>query len=305
MKSECAIVRNGPGRGGPDDRADFLGDFGCVAFAAANHGKLYPDGRAGVIFVFDFGFGERGAVVNAPVDWLAPAVDVALLHEIEKSAGDGGLVLMAHRQIGIVPATENAEALEIFFVLLDVAGGELPAELSEFGRRHFPFSTQLFFHLRFDGQSVAIPSRHVRRVMPRHAPGLYDEIFEDFVQAGTQMNFPCGIRRPVVQNEKRFAFPRIQDALVDVSYMPSFELLGLVLRQAGLHWEIRFRQVKGFLQFQWFGHRFERSNSSFVACIPSLVLARICTNSRPYLSYDFFGRTCRTVTRCTTGNIGK
>src|SRR6266436_2845100 len=306
MKSERAIVRNGPRRGGPDDGAHIVTNFRGVAFAAANHGKLYPDGRAGVVFVFDFGFGERGAVVDAPVDWLAPAIDVTLLHEIEKGTGNGGFVFMAHRQIGIVPAAENAETLEIFFVLLDVAGGELPAELSEFCRRHFPFSTQLFFHLRFDGQSVAIPSRHVRRVVPRHAPGLYDEILEDFVQAGTKMNFPSGIGRAIVQNKEGLAFSGIQDALVDVSSVPGLELPGLVLRQTGLHGKIRFRQVEGFLQFQWFGHRFARSNNSFVACMPSLILARICrTDSRPYSPYDFFDRTYRTATRCTTGNIGK
>src|SRR5260370_39709720 len=83
------------------------------------------------------------------------------------------------------------------------------------------------------------------------------------------MNFAGRVWRAVVQNEEGLTFPRIQDALVDISCMPGFELLGLVLRQAGLHGKVRFGQVKGFLQFQWFGHRFARSNNSFVAFMPS------------------------------------
>src|SRR2546430_7754101 len=51
---------------------------------------------------------------SAPVHRLAPAVDVTFLHEIQKRARDGGLVLMAHRQIRIVPPAENAQPFEIF-----------------------------------------------------------------------------------------------------------------------------------------------------------------------------------------------
>ena len=225
-----------------------------------------------MIFVLDFGFRQRGAVVEAPIHRLASAVDVALFHEIQERAGDRGLVFMAHGQVGIIPTAENAEALEIFLVLLDVTQGELPAHLSKIGRRHFSFSAQLFFHLRFDGQAVAIPSRHVRGVMARHALGLDHEVLEDFVQPGAEMNFAGGIGRPIVQHEQRLAFPRFQDALVDVAGIPGFELFWLVLRQAGLHGKIGFRQVQSFLQFQWFGHSDKRLKFSLFACVPPFFL---------------------------------
>src|SRR5260370_35484211 len=83
------------------------------------------------------------------------------------------------------------------------------------------------------------------------------------------MNFAGRVWRAVVQNEEGLTFPRIQDALVDISCMPGFELLGLVLRQAGLHGKVRFGPFKGFLQFQWFGHRFAVTNNSFVAFMPA------------------------------------
>ncbi len=186
---------------------------------------------------------------------LAAAVDVTLFHEIEERTGNGGFVFMAHRQIRIVPTAENAEALEIFFVLLDIAQGELAAELAEFRGRYFAFSAQFLFHLGFDGQAVAIPAGNVGCVMPSHALGFDHEILEDFVEASAKMDFASGIWRAVVQDEERLAIARFQDAFVDVAAVPSLELLGLVLRQAGLHRKIGFRQVQRFLQFEWFGHR--------------------------------------------------
>ena len=161
---------------------------------------------------------------------------------------------MAHRQIGIVPAAENAQTLEILLVLLDVSQRELAAQLSKLRRRHLPFSAQLLFHLRFDRQAVAVPSGHVWCVMPRHALGFDDQILEDFVQPSAEMNFTRGIRRPVMQNKEWLALPHLQNALVDVSSMPGFELFWLVLWQAGLHRKIRFWQIQGLLQFEWFGH---------------------------------------------------
>jgi len=98
MKGEGAIVRNRPWRGGPDDGADIGSDLRGCASAADDSWELHPDGWAGVIFVFDFRFRKGRAVVNTPIDRLAPAVDVTLLHEIQERARNGGLVFMAHRQ---------------------------------------------------------------------------------------------------------------------------------------------------------------------------------------------------------------
>src|SRR5580704_9651003 len=172
--------------------------------------KFVPhvDGGAGVIFVFDFGFGERGAVDETPINRFPAAIDVALFDEIEERASDGGLVFMAHSQIGIVPAAKNAEALEIPLVLLDKARGELTAELSKLSGGNFPFSTELFFDLGFDGQAVAVPAGNVGSVMPCHAFRSNDQILEYFVEAGAEMDFARGIRRAIMQNEKGLACAR-------------------------------------------------------------------------------------------------
>jgi len=57
MERERSIVRNGPRRSGPDDGGDIGADF-CVL--GTDHGKFDPDGRAGMVFMFNFCFGERG-----------------------------------------------------------------------------------------------------------------------------------------------------------------------------------------------------------------------------------------------------
>src|SRR5260370_4393246 len=187
--------------------------------------KLHTDRGYRGVYVLDFRLRQRGAVNEATVDRLAPAVDVALFHEIEKRASDGRLVLMAHRQVRIVPPAENAQALEILLVLLDVAHGELAAQLSKLRRGHFSFSAQLFFHLSLNRQAVAIPPRHVGSIVPRHALGLYDQIFEDFVQTRSKVDFAGRIRRPVMQNKERLALARLRDALADVPPVPPFHLL--------------------------------------------------------------------------------
>src|SRR6267378_4038256 len=202
MKSERAIVRQRPGRGGPDDSAYVTANSRRITFAATHDPKLHPDRRTGVVLIFDFGFGERGVVVDAPIDGLAATVNVALLHEIEESAGDGGLILMAHGEIGIIPAAENAKAFEIFLVLLDVARGKLPAELSKLSRWNFSLSAKLFFHLRFDGQAVAVPSGFVCCVKPCDAHRSHDQIPARLVPASTQVDFPGGVGRAVMQDKE-------------------------------------------------------------------------------------------------------
>src|SRR5229473_3690087 len=99
------------------------------------------------------------------------------------------------------------------------------------------------------------------------------------------MNFAGGVRWTIMQNKEGLAFARLQDALIEVSTVPGFELLGLVLREAGFHGEFGFRQVQRLLQFEWFGHRFERSDSPLHTCV-------ICQHAVLWF-------------RCTAGNIGK
>ena len=143
MKGDGHVGRDGPGRGGPDEAVDLAaGERGIDLRGIGGECETNPDGRAGVVLVFDFGFGQRGAVVDAPVDGLEAFVDVALIEEVDEGAGDDGLVLRAHGQVGIVPAAEDAEALEIGALQVDVLFGVLAAGGADLERRSSALSAR-------------------------------------------------------------------------------------------------------------------------------------------------------------------
>ena len=255
MKSQGAVVRKSPGSGRPNDSFDLAAEVRGTACASANHVKGDPNRRTGVVFVLDFGFGESRAVVDTPIDGLAAAIDVAFFHEVEKGLGGLRLVREVHRQVRLLPAAEDAEALEVAAVLVHVARGKFAALAAKFIGRNFALAAELFFDLGLDGQAMAIPAGHIRGVVACHAPGLDNQVFHDLVQTGAEMDRARRIRRSVVEDEKRAALARREDAVVKPRFLPRGELLGLVLRQARLHGEIGLEQVEGFLQFQRLWHR--------------------------------------------------
>ncbi len=105
---------------------------------------------------------------------------------------------------------------------------------------------------------MAVPTGHIRRVMTRHAFGLYDHVFQDFVEPCTKMNRACRIGRTVVQNKQRLALAGFKNALVKMRFLPSGKLFRLILRETRLHRKIGLRQVQCLLEFQRFGHGYVR-----------------------------------------------
>ena len=201
MECQRPVVWNRPRRGGPDDRRHIGTNLRGFTLAAADYLKCDPDRGTGVVFILDLSFGQSGVVVDAPVNRLAPAVYVALLHEVQVRTRDRRFVPVTHRQVRFVPLAEDAKSLEIALVLLDVLQRIFPAAPPELGWRHFSLPAQLLFHLGFDRQTVAVPSGNVRRVVSGHAFRLHDHIFQYLVQPGAQVNRPGGIRRPIVEHK--------------------------------------------------------------------------------------------------------
>src|SRR3954453_1570477 len=96
---------------------------------------------------------------------LQALVDHTRAEEAAERVGDVGLELIRHRHVGMEPVAENAEADEILALDRDELLGELAAGAAEIGPRHFlPLrAADLLVDGMLDWQSVAIPSRHVRR----------------------------------------------------------------------------------------------------------------------------------------------
>ncbi len=154
-----------------------------------------------MIFVFDFGFGESGAVFDAPVDGLQTFIDIAVVEEIDEGLGDDGLVFGRHGEIRIFPAAEDAETFELDAVDVDKLGGIGAAFGADFGDGHGGFAlAEFLIDFDFDGQAVAIPTGDVGGVETGHGFRLDDEIFEDLIEGGAEVDVAVGVGRAVVQN---------------------------------------------------------------------------------------------------------
>ena len=105
-----------------------------------------------------------------------------------------------------------------------------------------------------DRQSVAVPTRHVRRVEAHHRLRLDDDVLEDFVQRVAHVNVAVRVRRAVVQNRLRPPFRLLANELVEIDEAPLLEPLRLVDGQVGLHREGGLRKVQRLLVVTAFGH---------------------------------------------------
>ena len=202
-----------------------------------------------MVIILHFGFGEGGAMDQAPVDGLESFIDVALIQKIDERAGDHRLILRAHGEVGVVPAAENAQADEIALLQIDVLLRVLAAGETDLGGGHFGFvRSEFLIDLGLDGQAVAVPAGDVGRVEARHGFGLDDEILEYLVESGAQVNGAVGVGGTVVQDIGGPAGAGGADLAVEVLLRPGGEHFGLGHREVGLHGKVRARQVDGLLQ---------------------------------------------------------
>src|SRR5699024_691140 len=104
-----------PGRRGPDDDVGFVQrNAGRGQHAVGVGGQLEADinGIAGVLAVFDLGFGQGGLVLRAPVDHALAFVDIALERHLAEDLDLAGLKLRLEGQVGVGKVALHAEALE-------------------------------------------------------------------------------------------------------------------------------------------------------------------------------------------------
>ena len=243
-EGDGAIAGNRPGRRRPDD------DRSVVAL----DGERHVDRVARIILVFDLGFGERRLLDHAPHHGLRAAVEKAVGDEFEDFPCDLRLGGEAHRRIGMVPVADHAEPLEFRPLHVDPVlgvGAALPPERDDrlrIGKVRLGLALlaiELFLDLPLDRQAVAIPPRHVVRVLAGHLLSADDRVLQDLVQGGADVNIAVGVRRPIVQDELRPPLPAPSERAVEILPLPPGEDFGLLLRQAGSHRKIGFRQVQG------------------------------------------------------------
>ena len=190
-----------------------------------------------MIFVFDFGFGKRGLVVHAPVDGAQAFVDEPIFIKRKESLEHHRLVLRRHRGVGLVKASEDADALELLPLQVEIFLRVFAALGADVGRVHLQLLAAKFLvDLDFDGQAVAVPAGDVGRVEAGHGFGFDDEILEALVHRRAQVDGPAGVGRPVVQDVLLLALSGLANALVEPHLLPALQHFGLVLGQIRLSW---------------------------------------------------------------------
>ncbi len=162
--------------------------------------------------------------MDAPVHRLQSFIYVAEVQKIDEGAGDDGLVLGAHGQVGLLPAAENAQALEVFPLQIDVLFGVFAAGGADLGCGHAGlFGAELPVDLDLDGQAMAVPAGDVGGVVTLHCLEPYDKIFQQFIECVTQVNITVGIRGAIMQDVGRPAGAGSADAVIDAGFLPMFE----------------------------------------------------------------------------------
>ena len=103
-----------------------------------------------------------------------------------------------------------------------------------------------FFNHDFDGQAVAVPAGHIRRIEAGQRFAADDDVFQDFIDGVADMDVAVGIRRAVVQDEFRAAGGFFAQFLVAFLFLPLFDPAGFAFGEVAAHGERGFVQVDGF-----------------------------------------------------------
>ena len=208
-----------------------------------------------MLLVFNLSLGKSRAAVDAPMHGLLALVDHPLLDEAAQSTDDRGLVGGFQRQIRVVPQPQPAQPLELrahhVHVLQRVSG----ARTAKISDAHRPLlRAELAIDAQLDRQAVAIPAGDVWRVETGHAAALDDEILEDLVQSGPDVDVTVGVRRAVVEDESRRAAASFTQLTVEVDGVPAGNRFRLSRLQVRLHRKNGPREIDRVLPLghKWF-----------------------------------------------------
>ena len=107
---------------------------------------------------------------------------------------------------GLSQSPIDAEPLELLFLHLDPMGGEVAAfagGTASIGTLSFDWllGAVLLLDDPLDRQAVAVPARHIGRVLAEHLLRAVDDVLQDLVQRVAEMEVAIGVRRPVMQDE--------------------------------------------------------------------------------------------------------
>ena len=155
---------------------------------------------------------------------------------------------LAHGAVGMLPVTDNAEALETFHLDADVLFSIGFAGGTEVGNAHsLVVELLLLDDGRLTGHAVAVPTGDVGSVVAAHCIGAGDEVLDGLVQGVTHVDVAVGEGRAVMQVEAGLTLVLLQHFVVDVHFLPACQHLRLTLGQTGTHGELGLGQIDGLV----------------------------------------------------------
>ena len=184
------------------------------------------------------------------------------INNLGQRADNVRLKLKVHGQVGVRPVSEHTHPHKIGLLSFDLLTRIVAALLPKLGCSHLmAWLAHFLFHIEFNGQAVAVPTRNEGGVKARQRLEFDDDVFKYLVDGMPNVELTIGIRGAIVEDKGRFALPRFAHLAIQIHLSPSLKALGLALRQIGLHREISLGEIqRGFVV----------THTSSVVCKPCL-----------------------------------
>ena len=192
--------------------------FGHICGVVRMHFEGDINGRRMLVFVFDFGFGQGRATVQTPVHWLETLIQITITEHFAERANLVRFGAEVHGQVGIIPIAQHTQTDEILFLARHLFGGIGTTQLAHFVGRQI--TAVLLFNLVFDGQTMAVPARHILRIKACQHLRTNDDVLENLVDRMTDMDVAIGIGRTIVQHKARAPFRVLLDLLIQPTLLP-------------------------------------------------------------------------------------
>ena len=121
--------------------------------------------RGALLLVLDLSLGKSRAAIQAPVNRLRTAIDMAILEHPRESTQLLRLVFGIHCAVGMIPVAQDPKAFEVRALRLDLLLGKGAAGGAKRASVELLTGAALFLlDLQLNRQPVAIPAGHVRSV---------------------------------------------------------------------------------------------------------------------------------------------
>src|ERR1035438_90044 len=169
--------------------------------------------------------------MDAPVDGLEAAVDIALLEESVKGFQCASFVVAGHGFVWLVPTAETTDSLKLRGLQVNefLRVGATGFEHSRGGHLKL-LAAQLLIHFDFDGQAVAVEAGDVGCVEAGHGLRLDNKVLEAMVERMAKMHGAVCVGRAVMENVGGTTQTRLAQLFVHTQGSPAGQPKWFILR---------------------------------------------------------------------------